>query len=250
MWQNFIIPAILNAPQLMRGDVGGYAKNTAFQGGINMGVGSAYPNFNVGGTAPVANNINPALIGPTSTMQGVTSNVTSNALSRGGMNLNQNLTSNIGTQPLANRAYINPALVSQQNLGQQMTPAYRNINPALVSDQAALEAYKENVPYVDQLVEKYRPRFEDVKQGVSEDYTGGGYSKSLADTALDYGKQGLQFVKDNPMLVGLGGLALYKGMNPPQTQQISQAPLGPQLGGKQVAIGAPLQIQRSNRRRV
>ena len=48
----------------------------------------------------------------------------------------------------------------------------------------------------------------------------------------------------------LGGLALYKGMNPPQTQQISQAPLGPQLGGKQVAIGAPLQIQRSNRRRV
>ena len=47
MWQNFIIPAILNAPQLMRGDIGGYAKNTAFQGGINMGVGSAFPNFNV-----------------------------------------------------------------------------------------------------------------------------------------------------------------------------------------------------------
>lgn len=250
MWQNFIIPAILNAPQLMRGDIGNYAKNTAFQGGINMGVGSVYPNFNVGGTAPVANNINPALIGPTSTMQGVTSNVTSNALSQGGMNLNQNLTSNIGIQPLANRAYINPALVNQQNLGQQMTPAYRNINPALVSNQAALEAYKENVPYVDQLVEKYRPRFEDVKQGVSEDYTGGGYTKSLADTALDYGKQGLQFAKDNPMLLGLGGLALYRGMNPPQTQQISQAPLGPQLGGKQVAIGAPLQIQRSNRRRV
>ena len=40
MWQNFIIPAILNTPQLMRGDIGGYAKNTAFQGGVNMGVGN------------------------------------------------------------------------------------------------------------------------------------------------------------------------------------------------------------------
>lgn len=247
MWQNFIIPAILNSPQLMRGDIGGYAKNTAFQGGINMGVSSAYPNFNVGGTAPVANNIPSHLIGPTSTMQGVTSNVTSNALSRGGMNLNQNLTSNIGTQPLANTAYMNPALVSQQNLGQQMTPAYRNINPALVSDQAALEAYKENVPYVDQLVEKYRPRFEDIKQGVSEDYTGGGYTKSLAETALDYGKQGLQFAKDNPMLLGLGGLALYRGITPPQQQRVT-APLGPQLGGKSVAIAPPLQVKRQTRR--
>ena len=244
MWQNFIIPAILNSPQLMRGDIGGYAKNTAFQGGINMGIGSAYPNFNVGGTAPVANNINPALIGPTSTMQGVTSNVTSDALSRGGMNLNQNLTSNIGTQPLANTAYMNPALQSQQNLGQQMTPAYRNINPALVSNQAALEAYKENVPYVDQLVEKYRPRFEDIKQGVSEDYTGGGYTKSLADTALDYGKKGLQFAKDNPMLLGLGALAAYRGIQPPQNQQKVTAPIGPTLGGKSVAITPPLKVKR------
>lgn len=250
MWQNFIIPAILNSPQLMRGDIGGYAKNTAFQGGVNMGVGSAMPNFNVGGTAPIANNINPALIGPTSTMQGVTSNVTSDALSRGGMNLNQNLTSNIGTQPVANTAFINPALQSQRNLGQQMTPAYRNINPALVSDQAALEVYKENVPYVDQLVEKYKPNFGDIQRGVSEDYTGGGYSKSIADTMLDYGKKGLEFAKENPMLLGLGGLAAYRGINPPQTQPKVTAPLGPQLGGKQVSYGAPLQIQRSNRRRV
>jgi hypothetical protein len=248
MWQNFIIPAILNSPQLMRGDIGGYAKNTALQGGINMGVGSAMPNFNVGGAAPVANNINPALIGNQSLSQGITSNVTSDALSRGGMNLNQNLTSNIGTQPLANTAFMNPALQSQQNLGQQITPAYRNINPALVSDQAALEAYKENVPYVDQLVEKYRPRFEDIKQGVSEDYTGGGYSKSLADTALDYGKKGLEFAKENPMLLGLGALAAYRGIQPPQNQQRTVAPLGPQLGGKSVAIAPPLQVKRQTRR--
>jgi hypothetical protein len=182
-------------------------------------------------------------------MQGVTSNVTSDALSRGGMNLNQNLTSNIGTQPLANKAFMNPALNSQQNLGQQMTPAYRNINPALVSNQDALEAYKE-IPYIDTLVEKYRPRFEDIKQGVSEDYTGGGYSKSIADTMLDYGKKGIEFAKENPMLLGLGGLAAYRGINPPQTQTKVTAPLGPQLGGKQVSYGAPLQIQRSNRRRV
>lgn len=247
MWQNFIIPAILNSPQLMRGDVGGYAKNTALQGGMNMGIGSAMPNFNVGGAAPVGSNIPSHLIGPTSTMQGITSNITSNAISEGGKNLSQNLTSNIGTQPLANRAFMNPALVSEQNLGQQMTPAYRNINPALVSNQAALEAYKENVPYVDQLVEKYRPRFEDIKQGVSEDYTGGGYSKSLADTALDYGKKGLEFAKENPMLLGLGGLAAYRGINPPK-QPVPSAPLGPALGGKQVSIGAPLQVKRQTRR--
>ena len=50
------------------------------------------------------------------------------------------------------------------------------------------------------------------------------------------------------MLLGLGGLALYRGIQPPQNQQRTVAPLGPQLGGKSVAIAPPLQVKRQTRR--
>src|SRR6056300_1900309 len=100
MWQYYMIPAVLNAPEFLRtGDIGTYGKNVAVSGSVNAATGGIGPDFGVGSAAPVGSNINPALIGNKSLSQGITSNITSDALSRGGMNLNQNLTSNIGTQP-------------------------------------------------------------------------------------------------------------------------------------------------------
>ena len=95
----FILPAILNAPQLFRGDVGGYVGNVGIGGTTgnllnNIVPGdvlpSATPSFVSGYNPPLASNIAGNLIGPDSVKQGILSNA-SNATSIGGANLLNNV---------------------------------------------------------------------------------------------------------------------------------------------------------------
>ena len=127
-----------------------------------------------------------------------------------------------------------------ENLGQQMTPAYKNINPALVADASKIPAEQ---MYVDTLASKYRPQFESPQLGQSVDYTGGGESPSFMGRLGDYAKEGIEFAKENPLLTGFGALAAYRGINPPQRPVPPPSAPGISRGGA-VALGQPLQVRR------
>jgi hypothetical protein len=127
-----------------------------------------------------------------------------------------------------------------QNLGQGPTPAYRNINPALVADQTKIPTEQ---MYVDTLASKYRPPFESPQLGQSADYTGGGYSPSIMDRIGGFAQEGIDFVKENPLLAGAGALALYRGINPPERPVAPPQAPGISRGGA-VALGQPLQVRR------
>lgn len=127
-----------------------------------------------------------------------------------------------------------------QNLGQPMTPAYRNINPALVADQTKIPTEQ---MYVDTLASKYRPQFESPQLGQSADFTGGGYSPSVMDRIGGFAQEGIDFVKENPLLAGAGALAVYRGINPPERPVPPPQAPGISRGGA-VALGQPLQVRR------
>ena len=127
-----------------------------------------------------------------------------------------------------------------QNLGQPMTPAYRNINPALVADQTKIPTEQ---MYVDTLANKYRPEFESPKLGQSAEYTGGGYEPSVMDRLGGFAQEGIQFAKENPLLTGLGGLAIYRGINPPE-RPVPPPSAGSISRGPAISLGQPLQVRR------
>lgn len=127
-----------------------------------------------------------------------------------------------------------------QNLGQQMTPAYKNINPALVADASKIPAEQ---MYVDTLASKYRPQFEAPSLGQSAEYTGGGYSPSVMGRIGEGIEKGIEFAKENPLLTGFGALAAYRGINPPERPVPPPSAPGISRGGA-VALGQPLKVRR------
>lgn len=260
----FIVPALMNAPELLRtGNVGTYAQNVGLGGATNSALGGVTPS-DLSGSAlnaspQVANNIPSHLIGPQSKMQGILSNVTSNSGIVGGNNLlgagtPTNFADRSMMETLSNatqQGISRPTEQIVQDLGQKMTPAFKNINPALVADKTKIpnemlidtaQIDTEGM-YVDLLSKKYRPALEDNLRGQSAEYTGGGYEPSILEKAKDIAGQGVDWIKDNPLLAGIGAYGVYKGINPPE-QPVPPAPLGPQLGGKQVAFAAPLKVYR------
>jgi len=114
MWQYYMIPAVLNAPEFLRtGDIGTYGKNVAVSGSVNAATGGIGPDFGVGGAAPVGSNINPALIGNKSLSQGITSNITNQSANLGAGSLFSNtgntIANNVGTG-------FNAGNLAQQNI--------------------------------------------------------------------------------------------------------------------------------------
>lgn len=213
---------------------GNFINQIAPNFGTNMGLLNQQDAVNLGQPSGVASagSFNPALrtgfqaVEPTRGM--------AETLARQTQNVAPNVTQNV-----------------TQNLGQQMTPAYRNINPALVADQTKIPSellvnpslIETDGMYVDLLAKKYRPPFEDVARGESLAYTGGGYEPSVMDRISEFAKEGVEFAKENPLLTGLGGLAIYRGINPPE-KPLPAPPAGSISRGPAISLGQPLQVRR------
>jgi len=234
MWQYFAIPAILNAPQLFRGDIGGYAKNTAISGGTNAAIGNIAPNFNMNPTPSYAPGFNPPMA----------SNV-------GGL-----LTDSTGTLGnVATSAYTGPTSMMQANLGSNLGAPLdmsSNIMPSYMdtSTMPNLTA-RTDVPQVGtfnlgpNMGQAIKPEVTDVAQA-------GGYEeveKPLYQKAFEKVKD---YVAERPleatMLASITGGSIYEGLKGPERQP-PQPTLGPKLGGGQVNVGAPLQVRRTTPRR-
>lgn len=229
----FIIPAVMNAPQLLRnGNIGQYALNTGMQGGINTAVGNIAPNFNMnpapsyapGFNPPVASNIPSHLIGQQSLAQGITPNVTGAATSMGGANLTGS-----GTAPLniADRSMMETLSrtepVSQARVSQMQAPT--------------------TGPDLGQVT---TPEPMDMA-------TAGGFEVPQEESTFNKAYKNLKkYVEEKPVEAGLLGLtvggSIYEGLKPKERPPL-QPTLGPKLGGGQVNVGAPLQVRRSMRRR-
>lgn len=231
----FIIPAVMNAPQLLRGDIGGYAKNTAIQGGVNTAVGNIAPNFNMnpapsyapGFTPPVASNIAGNLIGPQSAQQGLLSGA--GAYSGPTSMMQANLGSNLGA----------PLDVSTSNI----MPSYMDTStmPNLTARTDVPQVGNFNIgPDMGQTI---KPEVTDVAKA-------GGYEETPLTTKVF--EKVTDYVKEKPfeaaMLGMMGGGAIYEGLKEPE-RPIPQPTLGPKLGGGQVNVGSPLQVRRSTPRR-
>lgn len=231
----FIIPAVLNAPQLLRGDIGGYAKNTAFQGGVNTAVGNIAPNFNMnpqpsyvpGFNPPVASNIAGNLVGPQSAQQGLLSGAS--AYTGPTSMMQANLGSNLGS----------PLDVSTNNI----MPSYMDTStmPNLTARTDVPQVGTFNLgPDMGQTI---KPEVTDVAQA-------GGYEEAPLTTKVF--EKVTDYVKEKPfeaaMLGMMGGGAIYEGLKEPERPPL-QPTLGPKLGGGQVNVGAPLQVRRSTPRR-
>ena len=234
MWQYFAIPAILNAPQLFRGDIGGSAKNTAISGGTNAAIGNIAPNFNMNPTPSYAPGFNPPMA----------SNV-------GGL-----LTDSTGTLGnVATSAYTGPTSMMQANLGSNLGAPLdmsSNIMPSYMdtSTMPNLTA-RTDVPQVGtfnlgpNMGQAIKPEVTDVAQA-------GGYEeveKPLYQKAFEKVKD---YVAERPleatMLASITGGSIYEGLKGPERQP-PQPTLGPKLGGGQVNVGAPLQVRRTTPRR-
>jgi len=246
MWQYFAIPAILNAPQLLKGDVGNYLKNTTIQGGTNATLGNIAPNFNMnpapsyaqGFTPPVASNIPGNLVGPQSAQQGL--------LSGAG-------------------AYTGPTSMMQANLGSNLGAPLNTANKSMMQYDLArptdvVKPLPENTFQFDAglanapVAQKY-PDYSITKDklGRSLDYTGGGAEVAEVPLTTKVFEKVTDYIKDKPfeaaMLGMMGGGAIYEGLKGPERQP-PQPTLGPKLGGgSQVNVGTPLQVKRSTPRR-
>lgn len=250
----FIIPAIMNAPQLLRnGNVGQYALNTGVGGGINTAIGNIAPNFNMnpapsyaqGFNPPVASNIAGNLVGPQSAQQGLLSGAS--AYTGPTSMMQANLGSNLGA-PLstANKSMMQYDLAKPTDV---VTPIPENT--------FQFDAGLANAP----VAQKY-PDYSITqdKLGRSLDYTGGGaevaeVASATTDEAPLYKKayENLKkYVEEKPVeaaALGLmGGSAVVSGIRGPRREP-PQPTLGPKLGGGQVNVGTPLQVARSTPRR-
>lgn len=193
---SFIIPAILNSDKLLKGDLRGFSRNTVQQGLTDAGVNAGMSAFNVGG---VTNGMNP--VAKTGSFNPALQST-----------FNNNLTSNI-TPVVTNSAY-NPALQSSfnNNLGNvapvAKTGAY---NPALKS------SFDNNVgsSYIDELDAKYKG--------------GGGYDPNAIPEPTNFDKF-KDFLNENKMLLGAGGLLLARGGLGQKQKVVS--PLGGTPGGR------------------
>jgi len=252
MWQYFAIPAILNAPQLLRGDVGNYLKNTTIQGGTNAAIGNIAPNFNMnpapsyapGFTPPVASNIPGNLIGPQSAQQGLLSGA--GAYTGPTSMMQANLGSNLGA----------PLNTANKSMMQYNLARPTDVVKPLPENTFQFDAGLANAP----VAQKY-PDYSITKDklGRSLDYTGGGAEvaevaevaeKPLYQKAFEKVKD---YVAEKPleatMLAAITGGSIYEGLKGPERQP-PQPTLGPKLGGgSQVNVGTPLQVRRSTPRR-
>ena len=255
----FIIPAIMNAPQLLRnGNVGQYALNTGVGGGINTAVGNIAPNFNMnpapsyapGFNPPLASNIPGNLIGPQSVQQGLLSNAGSAASI--GPNFSTanplNTTSRSMMETLAQTSPQNAMTYNPQSVVDQNLFGTERIGPNLSGDIARqnemtygpLTQSQNVVPDMGKVVP---PEARDLAQA-------GGYEEEgMFNKAF---KNIKQYVEDKPLEAGMLGLtaggAIYEGLKEPERPP-TQPTLGPKLGGGQVNVGTPLQVARSTPRR-
>ena len=244
MWQYFAIPAILNAPQLLRGDVGNYLKNTTIQGGTNATLGNIAPNFNMNPAPSYAQGFNPPMA----------SNV-------GG--LLRDSTGTLGN--VATSAYTGPTSMMQANLGSNLGAPLNTANKSMMQYDLArptdvVKPLPENTFQFDAglanapVAQKY-PDYgitED-KLGRSLEYTGGGAEVAEVPLTTKVFEKVTDYIKDKPfeaaMLGMMGGGAIYEGLKEPESPPL-QPTLGPKLGGgSQVNVGTPLQVARSTPRR-
>jgi len=237
----FIIPAVMNAPQLLRnGNVGQFALNTGIGGGTGMALNSMIPS-QVAGSAlsqgPVASNIPSHLIGQQSLAQGITPNVTGAATSIGGANL---------TSPtnIASGLYTGPKSMMAQNLAQP-TDVVKPLPENTFQFDAGLANAADVQKYPDYSITQD-------KLGRSLDYTGGGAEVAEKPLTTKVFEKVTDYVKEKPfeaaMLGMMGGGAIYEGLKEPQRPPL-QPTLGPKLGGGQANVGTPLQVRRPMRRR-
>ena len=246
MWQYFAIPAILNAPQLLRGDVGNYLKNTTIQGGTNAALGNIAPNFNMnpapsyapGFTPPVASNIPGNLIGPQSAQQGLLSGA--GAYTGPTSMMQANLGSNLGA----------PLNTANKSMMQYNLARPTDVVKPLPENTFQFDAGLANAP----VAQKY-PDYSITKDklGRSLDYTGGGAEIAEVPFTTKVFEKVTDYVKEKPfeaaMLGMMGGGAIYEGLKEPESPPL-QPTLGPKLGGgSQVNVGTPLQVKRSTPRR-
>ena len=262
----FIIPAILNAPQLFRGDVGNYLKNTTLQGGINTAVGNIAPNFNMnpapsyvqGFNPPMASNVGGLLTGGQTTLGNATPIGGANLLSAGNVtNAPLNITSNLADKSMMDTLARQTTPLPQNTFDLGMNA---NTSPLPESRVDLNVAANQNVGMDRPLVfdgvntpgdMKFQGPDFTPKLGQSDLYTGGG-----EDTAPLYKKafdRLSQYVEDKPLEAALlattGAGAIYEGLKEPERQP-PQPTLGPKLGGGgQVNVGTPLQVRRSTPRR-
>ena len=230
----FIIPAVMNAPQLLRnGNFGQYALNTGVGGGINTAVGNIAPNFNMnpqpsyvqGFNPPMASNVGGLLRDSTGTL----GNVATSAYTGPTSMMQANLGSNLGS----------PLDVSTNNI----MPSYMDTStmPNLTARTDVPQVGTFNLgPDMGQTI---KPEVTDVAQA-------GGYEEAPLTTKVF--EKVTDYVKEKPfeaaMLGMMGGGAIYEGLKEPERQP-PQPTLGPKLGGGQVNVGAPLQVRRSTPRR-
>jgi hypothetical protein len=243
MWQYFAIPAILNAPQLFRGDIGGYAKNTAISGGTNAAIGNIAPNFNMNPTPSYAPGFNPPMA----------SNV-------GGL-----LTDSTGTLGnVATSAYTGPTSMMQANLGSNLGAPLNTASKSMMQYDLArptdvVTPVPENTFQFDAglanapSMAKYPDyNLTPEKLGRSLEYTGGGAEIAEVPLTTKVFEKVTDYVKEKPfeaaMLGMMGGGAIYEGLKEPE-RPAPQPTLGPKLGGGQVNVGSPLQVKRSTPRR-
>lgn len=254
----FIIPAILNAPQLLRGDVGNYLKNTTLQGGINTAVGNIAPNFNMnpapsyapGFTPPLASNIPGNLIGPQSVQQGLLSNAGSAASIGPNFNVANplNTTSKSMMETLAQTSPQNAMTYNPQSVVDQNLFGTERIGPNLSGDIARqneitygpLTQSQNVIPEMGKVIP---PEARDLA-------TAGGYEEeSMFNKAF---KNLKKYAEEKPVEAGMLGLtvggSIYEGLKEPERPP-TQPTLGPKLGGGQVNVGTPLQVARSTPRK-
>lgn len=238
----FILPAVLNAPQLLRnGNVGQFAANTAIGGGTGMALNTMIPSQMAGSAlsqGPVASNIPSHLIGQQSLAQGITPNVTGAATSIG-PNFS---TANLGA-PLTTASDVANKSMMQVNLGRPT-----NVMETLPENTFQFDAGLANAANV----QKY-PDYSITpdKLGRSLEYTGGGAEVAEKPFTTKVFEKVTDYVKEKPfeaaMLGMMGGGAIYEGIKGPRREPL-QPTLGPKLGGGQVNVGAPLQVRRTRRR--
>jgi hypothetical protein len=224
----FIIPAVMNAPQLLRnGNIGQFATNTAIGGGTGMALNTMIPSQMAGSAlsqGPVASNIPSHLIGQQSLAQGITPNVTGAATSMGGANL-----TGAGTAPLniADRSMMETlsrtTQPTQERVSQMQTPV-SGPNLGQVTPPEPMDIATAGGAEVPQEESTFNKAYKNLKK----------------------------YVEEKPVEAGLLGLtvggSVYEGLKPKERPPL-QPTLGPKLGGGQVNVGAPLQVRRSMRRR-
>jgi len=250
----FIIPAILNAPQLLRnGNFGQYALNTGVGGGINTAVGNIAPNFNMnpapsyvpGFNPPMASNVGGLLRDSTGTL----GNVATSAYTGPTSMMQANLGSNLGA----------PLSTANKSMMQYDLAMPTDVVKPLPENTFQFDAGLANAPSMAKYPD-YNLTPE--KLGRSLEYTGGGAevakvaeAASATDETPLYKKayENLKkYVEEKPVeaaALGLmGGSAVVSGIRGPRREPPPPT-LGPKLGGGQVNVGAPLQVRRPMRRR-